>query len=157
MEDAVDDDTMELLVVGLAKLLGIGAHGVETDDKVAVDAVALVVVEGDDVGVVVVTKIFAVDLEYLLVVNKHISDFSHLPAIFRSHGLYPSRGFALFYIRHFHALTVVCYHILYFFICKVTPFFLIHKEKSLIFSKLSLLFEHRDTKTRSFFILCIFR
>ena len=51
----MDGDTVELLVVGLAILLGIGAHGVETDDKVAVDAVALVVVEGDDVGVVVVT------------------------------------------------------------------------------------------------------
>src|SRR5574344_900523 len=133
MEDAVDDDTMELLVVGRAKLLGSGAHGVETDDKVAIDTVALVVVEGDDVGVVVVTKVFAVDLENLLVVNKHISDFSHLSAIFGSHGLYPSRSFALFYIRHFHALTVVCYHILYFLFAKLHLFFLSTKKNPSFF------------------------
>ena len=34
MEDAVDDDTMKLLVVGLAELLGIGALGVETKNLV---------------------------------------------------------------------------------------------------------------------------
>ena len=51
----MDDDTVELLVIVLMEKGGIGTDGVERDDKVAIDGVALVVVEGDDVGVVVVT------------------------------------------------------------------------------------------------------
>ena len=54
VEDAVDDDAVQFLVVRLAELLGVGAHGVERDDEVAADGVAFAIVEGDDVGVVVV-------------------------------------------------------------------------------------------------------
>ena len=37
----MDDDAVELVVVGLAEEFGIGAHGVEADDNVAVDDVVL--------------------------------------------------------------------------------------------------------------------
>ena len=81
VQDAVDDDAVQLFVVRAAKLLGIAAHGVERDDDVAIDGVALIVVEGDDVGEIVVAQILAVDFEYLLVVDKEIAYLSHFSAM----------------------------------------------------------------------------
>lgn len=81
VEDAMDDDAMKLVVVGLVKLLRIAAHRVERDDDVAIDDIALVVVEGDDVGVVVVTEILTVYLQYLLIADKHVSNRTHTTAV----------------------------------------------------------------------------
>ena len=81
VQDAVDDDAVQLFVVRTAKLQGIAAHGVEGDDDVAIDGVALIVVEGDDVGEIVVAQILAVDFEYLLVVDKEIAYLSHFSAM----------------------------------------------------------------------------
>ena len=86
VEDAMNDDTVELIVVGLAEELGIGAHGVEADDDVAVDDVVFIVVESDDIGIKVVTEVLVVDLEYLLVVNKHISHLAHTTSVAGSYG-----------------------------------------------------------------------
>ena len=59
----MDDDAVELVFVGLAEELSIGAHGVETDDKVTADYAALIVIEGNDVGVIVVAEIGVINLE----------------------------------------------------------------------------------------------
>lgn len=81
MEYAVNDNTVELIVVSLAELLRIGAHGVEGDDDVAVEDIILIVVEGDDVGVIVVTQILTVDLQDLLVIDKHVAYLTDLTAM----------------------------------------------------------------------------
>lgn len=81
VEDAVDDDTVELFVVGTAELVGISKDGVERDEDVAADGLALTVVEGDDVSIVVMPQILVVDFEYLLVVDKHVSDLAYLPMV----------------------------------------------------------------------------
>ena len=51
VKNAVNNDTVQFLVIVLAVFLGVGAHGVQRDDKVAADGVTLAVVEGDDVRV----------------------------------------------------------------------------------------------------------
>ena len=109
----MDDDTVELVVVGLAEEFGIGAHGVEADDNVAVDDVVFIVVEGDDIGIIVVTEVLIVDLEYLLVVNKHISHLAHTTSVAGSYGPDPGIGGALLYGGHAHALYIVCNHCLW--------------------------------------------
>ena len=60
MENAVDDDTVQLAaVVATTKLVGVGADGVEADEEVAAQAVALTVVEGDDIRIVIVLQVLA--------------------------------------------------------------------------------------------------
>ena len=60
MQDAVNDDAVQFLVIVFMELLGIGADSIQGDDNITVNLVALVVVEGDDIGVVVMSKEFAV-------------------------------------------------------------------------------------------------
>ena len=81
VQDAVNDDTMQLVVVGLAELLGIGAHSIERDDNIAVDDIALIVIEGDDIGVIIMAQILVVDLENLLVVYKHVAHLAHFASV----------------------------------------------------------------------------
>ena len=109
----MDDDTVELVVVGLAEEFGIGTYGVEADDDVAIDDVVFIVVEGDDIGIIVVTEVLVVDLEYLLGVNKHISHLAHTTSVAGSYGPDPGIGGALLYGGHAHALYIVCNHCLW--------------------------------------------
>ena len=76
VENAVDDDAMQFGIVVSAKKLGVGANGVEADEQVATQFVALAIVEGDDVGIVVVLQVLAVHLQYFLVVTEKIGDFT---------------------------------------------------------------------------------
>ena len=71
--------------------------------RVAVDDVALVVIEGDDVGVIVVTEILAVGVENFLVVDEHIANLAHLSSVGIGHGAYPFVGLALVELWHFHS------------------------------------------------------
>ena len=81
VQDAVNDDTMQLVVVGLAELLGIGAHSIERDDNIAVNDIALIIVEGDAIGVLVMAQILVVDLENLPVVYKHVAHLAHFASV----------------------------------------------------------------------------
>ena len=71
VQDAVNDDTMQLVVVGLAELLGIGAHSIERDDNITVD----------DIGVIIMAQLLVVDLENLLVVYKHVAHLAHFASV----------------------------------------------------------------------------
>ena len=110
MEDAVDDDATELLVVGLAELLGVAAHRVYGDDDVAVDGVALGIVEGDDVGVVVVVEVGAVDFQNPLVGDKHVADVAHALAVGGSHAPNPCGDGSFVEGWHSDAVAVVGNH-----------------------------------------------
>ena len=59
MQDAVDDDPVQLPFIRLFELLGISAYGVEADEEVARDSVPFGIVEGDDVGVIVMLQVLA--------------------------------------------------------------------------------------------------
>ena len=110
MQDTVDDDTMKLFVVGLSELLGIGSDRVERDDEVAVEDVVFTVVESDDVCVVVMTEVFTVDFQNLLIVTEQIANLANPFTIAGGNGFDPSCGLALFDVGHAHALCLVCNH-----------------------------------------------
>lgn len=77
VQDAMDDDTMEFTIVGLLELLGIGAHRIERNEQIATDFVPFGIVESDDVCVIVMLQILAVDLEDLLIVAEDIRDLPY--------------------------------------------------------------------------------
>ena len=74
--------------------LRIGAYGIQRDDKVAINGIAFALVEGNDVGVVVVPQILAVYGEDMLVVAKQIAHLADLLAIGSCHATNPSRRLA---------------------------------------------------------------
>ena len=97
---AVDDDSVEFGRVGDAAFLGIGAYGVEADEDVAADAVVLIIVESDDVGVVVVLEVLLVDLEDFVVVAEDVGDVAHLAIVSFGHQLDPCADFPSLYFGH---------------------------------------------------------
>ena len=76
MQDAMDDDAMEFALVRLIELLGIGAHGVEADNNIARNLIALGIIKSDDVGVIVVSKELAIAIENTLVVDELVANFA---------------------------------------------------------------------------------
>ena len=74
MQDAMDDDTVEFIIVFLAELLGIRADCVQTDDEITADNVAFVVVKRNDIRVVIMAEIVVVDLEYCLLYTSDAAD-----------------------------------------------------------------------------------
>ena len=92
VENAVDDDAVEFLFVGGTYVFGIRAHGVEGDEEVAADFISLRVVEGYDVGVIIVLEELTVDLQDFLIVHKDVSDGATTLAVCLCHGAYPSSG-----------------------------------------------------------------
>lgn len=77
VKHAMDNHTQQFRVIRLGELLRIGANGVERNHHITTDATAIAVVEGDDVGVIVVLEKFAVGVEYVLVVSKNIRQRPH--------------------------------------------------------------------------------
>ena len=75
VEHAMHEYAMEFVVIVFAQHLGIGAHGVEGDVEIACQHCASTIVEGDDVGVVVVLEILPIGGENFLVVAEDIVDF----------------------------------------------------------------------------------
>ena len=110
MKDAVDDDTMKLVIIGLVEFLGIAAHGVKGDDDVAIKDISLIVVEGDDICLVVMTKILLVDLQDFLVADEHVTYLSDLTAMGGCHSLNPCGGIAVTDFRHLYAVCIICNH-----------------------------------------------
>ena len=76
VKDAMDDDAMEFALIGLIELLGIGAHGVEADDNIARNLIALGIIEGDDVGVIGMSEELAIAVENTLVVDELVTNFA---------------------------------------------------------------------------------
>ena len=111
---AVDDDAVQFFVVGSALLLGVAEHGVKADDNVArygvLDAHGFKVfsiVEGDDVGVVVVLQVLLVDFEYVFVITEHIAYVAYFLSVGCRYGSDPSVGVALGDFWHLYIFYVV--------------------------------------------------
>lgn len=90
VEDTVNDDTMELALIGSTHQFGIGGYGVERQEYVAADTASACIVEGDDVGVIIVTKKLAVDLENLFISTEDIVDRTEQLAVIGDYLGYPS-------------------------------------------------------------------
>ena len=130
VEDAVNDDAVELLVVGGAEaggivrgdeLLAVRQHGVEADDHVATEDVGMDVVEGDDVCIVVVAKELHVDLKDALIAAERVAQRAHALAIGGCHGGYPRLHLDLVNVRHHDAVCLKSNHLnLWFFELKLT-------------------------------------
>ena len=73
VQNAMDDDTVQFLVVGGPEQFGVGEYGVQRNICVANEYVSLAVVKADMVGVVVVSDELAVDAQDFLVVPYHAS------------------------------------------------------------------------------------
>lgn len=110
VQDAVYDDTVQLRVVVASEELRIRAHGIEADEEVTAEPVAFAVIEGDDVGVVIVLQILAVHLQNLLVGTENIGDFTGPFPVSGGYGLDPFRGLALFDGGHVHAVCLITDH-----------------------------------------------
>ena len=110
MEHTVNYDTIEFVFVSLTELFCIGANGIERYYYVAIKNVALAIVESNDIGVIVMPKLFVAHFHYLLIVYKPIADFAHLTVVGRCHCFYPACGIAFSYLWELYTLCVVCYH-----------------------------------------------
>jgi hypothetical protein len=106
----VDDDTMQFLVIVFVEKVGIRAYRIKRDDKVAMDGVTLVIVEGDDVRIVVVTQILTVNFQDMLVVTEQIAYLPHFLTIRGSHTTYPSSGLTALDIRKTDVLGLIGNH-----------------------------------------------
>ncbi len=111
VENAVDDDTIQLFVIRHALLFGIGAHGIERDEEVAREAVALTIVESDDVGVVVVLEILAIDFQNFLIVAEYIGNIAHTFSVRFCHPTHPSTCLSPRDARHLYIYSIVCDHL----------------------------------------------
>lgn len=92
VENAVDDDAVELLFVGSAYVLGVRTYRVEGDEEVATDFISLRVVKGYDVGVIIVLKELTIDLQDFFIIDKDVSNGATTLAMRLCHGFYPSSG-----------------------------------------------------------------
>ena len=96
VEDAVYDDAVQLVFEALSVFLGVAFDGVEADEYVAAYPVAFGVVEGDDVGVVVVLQVLPVDFQDAAVVAKDVADLSGSFSVRGGYGFDPPGYFSLF-------------------------------------------------------------
>lgn len=84
VEHAMNEHTVEFVVIVFTQHLGIGAHGIEGDVEVACQHCSCTIIKGDDVGVVVVLEILPISGEYLFVIAEDIVDFSQSAIVLRS-------------------------------------------------------------------------
>ena len=81
MQDAVDDGTVEFLVIIRVECLGVCPDRIEADEQVARDLISFRIIEGDDIRVIIVLEILAVYLQYLLVGTEDIADISRFLSV----------------------------------------------------------------------------
>ena len=77
------------------------SYGIQRDDKVAIEHVAFTIVEGDDVGIVIVLQVFAIDGQDMLVIAEQVAHLTDLLAVGGSYTANPCSGFATFDVREF--------------------------------------------------------
>ena len=111
-ENAVNDDTVQLFVVFLLKQFSIRTDSVQRDDQIAIHHIAFVIVEGDDIGIVVVSQILAIDGKNMLVVTKQIAHLADLLAVGGCNTTNPSRRLATLDVGELDVFSVIGNHIL---------------------------------------------
>ena len=109
MKYPVNNDTVEFIVIRSAELFCIGAYRIQADEQVSGQAVALTIVESNDVRVVVVLQILAVYFQNFFIGTENISDFTESFSIGSSYGFDPFRSLAFLDFRHFDSFCLLSY------------------------------------------------
>ena len=104
------DGAVKFLIVSCGKLLTIGTYRIEADEEIATDGIVLRVVEGNDIGIVVVLQVLAVHLEYALIIAKYVVHIAHVLAIGGSHSTDPCRSRAFLDVWHTYAISLIGNH-----------------------------------------------
>ena len=94
--------------------LGIGTNGIQRNDEVTIKHIILAVVEGDDVGIIVVSQVFVVDFEDVLVVAEQVANLADLLAVSGCHTTNPCGGLATLDIGEFDVLCRIGDHLFCF-------------------------------------------
>ena len=111
----MDNDPVQFsFIIVAGKLFGIGAYRIKADKEIAAQAVAFAIVKSDDVGIIIMLKILPVYFENFLVRAKNIGDFTDSFFIGGSNGFNLFRCFPFLDCRHFDAVRLITYHIVYY-------------------------------------------
>ena len=100
MQQAVDNNTMQLVEKWHTLLLGIGGNRVQRNINIAIHARVRGIIKGDDIGIVVVLKELTIDRQNLLVVAEDIVELAYRIAILRCSTLDPLLDFRKVNGRH---------------------------------------------------------
>ena len=111
MQQAVDNNTMQLMEKWHTHLLGIGGNRVKRYVNIAIRARVRGIIKGDDIGIVVVLKELTIDSKDLLVVAEDIVEFAYRIAILSCGALDPLLDFAEVNGRHGDVVSVEGDHI----------------------------------------------
>ena len=76
VQQAVHDDAIELIRKLRPVKSGILPHGIYGDEKVSGEAVSLAVIEGDDIGIIIVLQIFYIDIQYIIIGTEYYRNVS---------------------------------------------------------------------------------
>lgn len=110
MEHAVRYDPHQLPPVWLAEFLGVGSHGDEREVYVTGYLVIMAIVEGDDIGEIVMTEIFAVGVEYVGVAAEEVVDVAYPFAVGRGDDTEPSSCLFKVDVGHLDVGGLEIYH-----------------------------------------------
>lgn len=110
VQDAVDNDAVQFAFVRLVELLGVGAHGVQADEQVACDAVSFAIIEGDDIGVVIVLQVLSIHLQDFFIRAEDVGDFAYLLVVGGRYLFHPFGGFSLFDVGHGYPVGLITDH-----------------------------------------------
>ena len=111
MQQAVDNNTMQLVEKWHTHLLGIGGNCVQRNINIAIHACARGIIKGDDVGIVVVLEKLLIDGENLLISAEDIVEVAYGIAILSCGALDPLLDFAEVNGRHGDVVSVEGDHI----------------------------------------------
>ena len=113
MEHTMHDDTMQFFLVLGVLLHSIAANRVETDKYITVDYRTLGIVKSDNVCIIIMGKVLAVDLNDFVIIAEHGPHLADGVTVESSHRAQPPRGIAAANLRERYAFGVVCYHFMY--------------------------------------------
>ena len=63
----MDDEGVKVMMVGVGKVVGIGGECMEGNEDVGVNEMMVMVMEGDEMGIVMMREIVVVELENVVV------------------------------------------------------------------------------------------
>lgn len=94
MQQAVDNNTMQLVKKWHTHLLGIGGYRVQRNINIAIHARVRGIIKGDDIGIVVVLEELTINRQNLLIIAEDIVEVAYRVAILRCGALDPLLDFA---------------------------------------------------------------
>ena len=107
---------MKLFIVGTTELVCIREYSVKRDDNIAIECISFCIVEGDDIGIVIVAEIFVVDFQNFLVIDEHIAYLTDFFVIRCCHVVNPIGGFTFLDVWELNALCAISNHGVLFFL-----------------------------------------